>query len=100
MSVGEEKEWKDVNHSYTICRTDIEGQLPQFVEVPCNTIDRVETELWERLVYKHPISKLKYQFLGGSNANRLETRAERGNVYNWVKAESEQVLLGRNWRKG
>lgn len=99
MSV-EEEEWKDVNHYYTICRTDIEGPLPQFVDVPCNTIDHVETELWERLVYKHPISKLEYQIHGKSNANRLETRVEHGSVYNWVKAESEQVLLGRDWKKG
>ena len=99
MSV-EEEEWNGVNYSYTICRADIEGQLPEFVDIPCNTIDRVETELWERLVYKHPISKLEYQFLGESNVNRLEARVGRGTMYNWVKAESEQTLLGRNWRKG
>ena len=45
--------------SYSFCSSAIGGFLPNDVTIPCETIDRVELELWEKFYCGNIISELE-----------------------------------------
>ena len=45
--------------SYSFCSAIIDGFPPNDVAIPCETIDRVELELWEKLYRGDTVSKLE-----------------------------------------